>query len=96
MLIKDNHVAAAGGVREAIERARAYAPHSTRIECEVDTPKQLDVAVAAGAEVILLDNFDPVGLREAVRALDEHPRRAQFELEASGGIDLDTIEWAAH
>ena len=57
VLIKDNHIAACGGVRTAIERARAAAPHTAKIECEVDTLDQLDEALAAGADIVLLDNM---------------------------------------
>lgn len=87
VLIKDNHVAAAGGVAEAIRRARAHAPHTSRIECEVDTLAQLDEAVAAGAEVVLLDNFDDAAVAEAVRRVAGRP----VWLEASGGVTLDRI-----
>src|SRR5205085_3359953 len=58
VLIKDNHIAAAGGVGAAIDRARERAPHCTRIECEVDTLEQLELALAHRADVVLLDNFD--------------------------------------
>ena len=56
VLIKDNHIAAAGGVRLAIERAFAHAPHTARVECEVDTMAQLDEALEAMADIIMLDN----------------------------------------
>jgi nicotinate-nucleotide pyrophosphorylase (carboxylating) len=86
ILIKDNHVAAAGGVAEAIQRARAHAPHTSRIECEVDTEAQLREAIEAGAEIVLLDNFDD----EAVaRAVDAH--RGAALLEVSGGVTLERI-----
>jgi len=86
VLIKDNHIAAAGGCRQAIERAKAYAPHTCRIECEVDTHEQLEEALAAGADIIMLDNFD----EEAVeRALATVGNRAIVE--ASGGITLERV-----
>ncbi|MGB5193388.1 MAG: carboxylating nicotinate-nucleotide diphosphorylase [Polyangiales bacterium] len=86
VLIKDNHIAAAGGCRQAIERAKAYAPHTCRIECEVDTHDQLEEALAAGADIIMLDNFDD----EAVeRALATVGSRAMVE--ASGGITLERV-----
>jgi nicotinate-nucleotide pyrophosphorylase (carboxylating) len=66
VLIKDNHVAACGGVREAIARARAAAPHTAKIECEVDTLEQLDEALAAGADIVLLDNMPTATVVEAV------------------------------
>lgn len=86
VLIKDNHVVAAGGIREAIERARARAPHTSKIECEVDTLDQLEEALAAGADVVLLDNMDTATVEEAVRRT-----RGRALLEASGGITLERI-----
>jgi nicotinate-nucleotide pyrophosphorylase (carboxylating) len=90
ILIKDNHVAVAGGITAAIEAARRHAGHLVKIEIEVDTLAQLDEALAARADIILLDNFSLDGLREAVvrtggRAL----------LEASGRIDADTVRGVA-
>jgi len=87
VLIKDNHIAAAGGVAEAIERARAHAPHTTRIECEVDTLAQLEIALAHRADVVLLDNFDDAALERALKLVD---RRALVEV--SGGVTLARIE----
>jgi nicotinate-nucleotide pyrophosphorylase (carboxylating) len=86
VLIKDNHIAACGGVRAAIERARARAPHTSRVECEVDSLEQLDVALAAGADVVLLDNMNDGEVAEAVRRA-----RGRALTEASGGITLDRI-----
>jgi nicotinate-nucleotide pyrophosphorylase (carboxylating) len=89
LLIKDNHVALCGSVREAVRRARASAPHSLRIGVEVDTLAQLEEAIEAGAEVVLLDNFATRDLTEAVRRVrDRSPR---VVLEASGGVTLDRI-----
>ncbi|MCA9591114.1 MAG: nicotinate-nucleotide diphosphorylase (carboxylating), partial [Myxococcales bacterium] len=81
VLIKDNHVVAAGGIKPAIERARARAPHTSRVECEVDTLEQLEEALAAGADIIMLDNMDTPTVEEAVRLT-----RGRALLEASGGI----------
>lgn len=86
VMIKDNHVAACGGVREAIERARANAPHTSRIECEVDRHEQLVVALEAGADIIMLDNFDDAAVRDAVAYV-----AGRAILEASGGITLERI-----
>ncbi len=86
MLIKDNHIAAAGGIRPVLERARAHAGHMLKIEIEVDTLGQLaEVLEAGGAENVLLDNMDPATLREAV-ALNA----GRLTLEASGRITLET------
>ncbi|MCA9611671.1 MAG: carboxylating nicotinate-nucleotide diphosphorylase [Myxococcales bacterium] len=86
VLIKDNHIAACGGVRTAIERARAYAPHTSRVECEVDSMPQLQEALDAGADVILLDNFDDAAVAKALELAD-----GRAILEASGGITLARI-----
>ena len=87
VLIKDNHIAACGGVRAAIERARARAPHTCRIECEVDTLAQLDEAIAARADIVLLDNMDTATVAEAVR----RARAAGIVTEASGRITLARV-----
>jgi nicotinate-nucleotide pyrophosphorylase (carboxylating) len=87
VLIKDNHIAACGGVRQAVDRARARAPHTCRIECEVDTLMQLDEAIAARADIILLDNMDASTVAEAVR----RAKPAGIVTEASGGITLARV-----
>lgn len=86
ILIKDNHVAACGGVRPAIERARAFAGHLVKVECEVDSLEQFDEALAAGPDVIMLDNFCLEDLREAVAR-----NAGRMVLEASGGVNLETV-----
>lgn len=86
VLIKDNHIIAAGGVRQAVQAARRGAPHSVQIEVEVETLAQIDEALEAGAEALLLDNMTPDQLRVAVARI---ANRAWCE--ASGGITLETI-----
>lgn len=86
VLIKDNHIAAAGGITAAIERVRRHAPHTSRIEIEVDTLDQLDEALAAGAEIVLLDNFDTKALKLAVAKTG-----GRAMLEVSGGVTLPRI-----
>ncbi len=86
ILIKDNHIAVAGGVAEALAAAQASAGPLTPIEIEVDTLAQLDAALAGGAAVILLDNMAPSVLREAVEKVDGRAR-----LEASGHVTVDTV-----
>ncbi len=86
VLIKDNHIVASGGVAAAIGRARARAPHTSKIECEVDSLEQLDEALAAGADIVLLDNMATDTIEEAVRRT-----RGRALLEASGGITLERI-----
>jgi len=91
ILIKDNHIAAAGGVAAALARARAFAGHMLKIELEVDRLDQLDEALAAGgADVFLLDNMEPPTLAEAVRRVD-----GRAVTEASGTITLDTVATVA-
>jgi nicotinate-nucleotide pyrophosphorylase (carboxylating) len=89
ILIKDNHVAIAGGIIPAVEAARAANP-GLAVEVEVDRIDQLAQAIAAGADTILLDNMNPVRLREAVLRTGGRAR-----LEASGGITLDTVRAVA-
>ncbi len=86
ILIKDNHVAACGGVGEAIRRARAFAGHLVKVECEVDSLKQLAEALDAGPDVVMLDNFSLKNLRVAVGMT-----AGRVVLEASGGVTLDTV-----
>jgi nicotinate-nucleotide pyrophosphorylase (carboxylating) len=86
VLIKDNHIAAAGGCTQAIERARAYAPHTCRIECEVDTRSQLEEALAAGADIIMLDNFDDDEVADALELID-----GRAIVEVSGGVTLERV-----
>jgi nicotinate-nucleotide pyrophosphorylase (carboxylating) len=86
VLIKDNHIVAAGGVRLAIERAYKNAPHSSRIEIEVESLAMLEEALDAGADVVMLDNFAET---EIALAVERAHGRALVEV--SGGITLDRI-----
>lgn len=86
ILIKDNHIAVAGGVGAAVRAARAYAGHLVAIEVEVDTLDQLTEAVEAGATAVLLDNMDVETLAEAVRRT-----AGRAVLEASGGVTLERV-----
>ena len=86
MLIKDNHLALAGGVKPALERARAYAGHLVKIELEVDTLDQLAQALEVGVDAVLLDNMSPDTLRRAVLMVDGHA-----VTEASGRISPETV-----
>jgi nicotinate-nucleotide pyrophosphorylase (carboxylating) len=85
ILIKENHIAAAGGITAAVERARAAAPELL-LEVECSDLEEVDEALGAGATRLLLDNMSPDGLREAVAHV-----AGRVELEASGGIDLDSL-----
>jgi nicotinate-nucleotide pyrophosphorylase (carboxylating) len=90
ILIKDNHVAVCGGVGEAVRRARAVVGHLMKVEVEVDGLDQLDEALAAGPDVIMLDNFTLPMLREAVAR-----SAGRITLEASGGVNLETVRGIA-
>jgi len=90
ILIKDNHVAVCGGVGEAVRRARAAVGHLMKVEVEVDGLDQLDEALAAGPDVVMLDNFTLPMLREAVART-----AGRVTLEASGGVNLDTVRGIA-
>ena len=86
VLIKDNHVAVSGGVAKAIEAARSHCGHMVTIEVEVDSLAQLEEALTASPDAVLLDNMAPATLAEAVRI-----NAGRAVLEASGNIDLATI-----
>ncbi len=104
VLIKDNHIAIAGGVRPAIERARAAVGHLVKIEVEVDTLAQLDEVLSIGADAVLLDNMAPPMLRDAVamvdgRAVTEASGRLTPDTApavAATGVDLISIGWLTH
>jgi len=86
VLIKDNHIAVAGGVAAALRAAKAHVGHLVKIEIEVDTLGQLREALAEGADAVLLDNMTPAQLREAVALV-----AGRMPCEASGGVTLETI-----
>ncbi|HXN82612.1 MAG TPA: carboxylating nicotinate-nucleotide diphosphorylase, partial [Myxococcales bacterium] len=86
VLVKDNHAAAAGGVGEAVRRAKAFAPLLLKVEAEVSTPAQIDEALAAGADMLLLDNL---GDRELAAAVARVAGRVPTE--ASGGVTLERL-----
>lgn len=104
VLIKDNHIAVAGGVATAIARAKAHAGHLVKIEVEVDTLVQLDEAMAAGVDAVLLDNMDPATLAQAVRivggrAITEASGRINAQTVgpvAASGVDLISVGWITH
>ena len=104
VLIKDNHIAVAGGIRAAVEAARAHVGHLVKIEVEVDSLEQLAELLQVGADVVLLDNMNPDVLREAVAMVD-----GRMITEASGritpasavpiaeaGVDLISVGWLTH
>jgi len=86
ILIKDNHIAAAGGIEKAISRAKQLAHHLTKVEIEVENLDQFEEALSAGADIIMLDNMSPDEIRKAVAQA-----KGRVLLEASGGINLQNI-----
>ncbi|HEY3111032.1 MAG TPA: carboxylating nicotinate-nucleotide diphosphorylase [Chloroflexota bacterium] len=101
VLIKDNHIAAVRseghGIAEAVRRARAAAPHTVRVEVEVTSLDEVDEAVAAGPDIILLDNMAPAIMAQAVRRIHsvDAGGRGRALAEASGGIVLESVRAAA-
>jgi nicotinate-nucleotide pyrophosphorylase (carboxylating) len=86
VLIKENHIAAAGGITEAVRRARAYIPHTMKIEVETESLVEVGEALAADADIIMLDNMDLTTMAEAVRLIN-----GRALVEASGGVNLESI-----
>ena len=90
VLIKENHIAAAGGIASAISRVRSYIPHTLKIEIETETLAEVGEALAAGADIIMLDNMSNAMMREAVELI-----AGQALTEASGGVNLATVRGIA-
>lgn len=86
VLIKDNHIVAAGGVASAVARAKARAPHTSKVEVEVENLQMLDEALNAGAEIVMLDNFGDDDLRSAVRRV-----AGRAVVEVSGNVTLERL-----
>jgi len=86
-LVKDNHIAACGGVRNALERVKQYGTRGLPVEVEVEDLSGLEEAIDSGADIVMLDNFNPEGIRDAVRVA-----RGRVLLEVSGGLTLDTLD----
>ena len=87
VMLKDNHIGAAGGVRKAIEAAKAYAPFVRKIEVETENLDMVREAVDAGADIIMLDNMDHDQMQEAIRIID-----GSAEIEISGNVTAERIE----
>jgi nicotinate-nucleotide pyrophosphorylase (carboxylating) len=91
ILIKDNHIAAAGGVSKAINILRNNIPHTLKIEVEVKTQKELQEAIESNADVIMLDNMSYKEMQESVKLIRKKSGN-NCKIEASGGVNLDTLE----
>jgi len=86
ILIKENHIVAAGGISAAVNRARSYIPHTLKIEVETESVAQVQEALAAGADIIMLDNMDCTTMRDCVMMIN-----GRALVEASGGVNLETV-----
>jgi nicotinate-nucleotide pyrophosphorylase (carboxylating) len=90
VMIKDNHIVAAGGIRNAIESVRNNIPHSAKIEVEVKNFAELDETIESGADIVMLDNMRPEDIKKAVKIIRD--RAKSIVIEASGGINLSNFE----
>jgi nicotinate-nucleotide pyrophosphorylase (carboxylating) len=90
VLIKDNHIAVCGGIRQALQAAKAYAGHMVKIEIEVDNLEQLKEVIAEGADVVLFDNMSPEDMRKGVEMIG-----GRMKTEASGGISAESAKAVA-
>jgi nicotinate-nucleotide pyrophosphorylase (carboxylating) len=90
VLIKDNHIAVCGGIRQALQAAKAYAGHMVKIEIEVDNLEQLKEVIAEGADIVLFDNMSPEDMRKGVEMI-----AGRMKTEASGGISADSARAVA-
>lgn len=89
VMIKDNHIKGAGGIRQAITAARAQIPHTMKIEVEVETFEQLEEALAAGPDIVMLDNMSPEQMSQAVQRMKN--QAPHIMVEASGSVTLDSV-----
>ncbi len=90
VMIKDNHIKASGGIVNAIRTARIRIPHTMKIEVEAENMKQVEEALEAGADIIMLDNMNPSNMSVAVRRIRE--AASHIVIEASGGVSLETVK----
>ena len=90
VLIKDNHIVAAGGIGNAVQHARQVVPHTAKIEVEVETVEQVDEALKAGVDILLLDNMPPGIMKRVVQEVGD-----RAVTEASGGITLEQVKAVA-
>ncbi|GAB6928041.1 carboxylating nicotinate-nucleotide diphosphorylase [Paenibacillus sp. JCM 10914] len=93
VMIKDNHIKGAGGISQAISRARANIPHTMTIEVETESLSQVEEALTAGADIIMLDNMSLEGMTEAVQLIKS--RSPHVRVEASGNVSLETVRGIA-
>ncbi|MBM7648966.1 nicotinate-nucleotide pyrophosphorylase (carboxylating) [Bacillus ectoiniformans] len=87
IMLKDNHIAFAGGIKQAVDQAKARSGHTVKVEVEIETKEQLIEAIEAGADIIMFDNRTPAEIKEWIHLVPAH-----IATEASGGIHLDNLE----
>jgi len=90
VMIKDNHIKGSGGIHQAVSSARSQIPHTMKIEVEVESFEQLQEAMEAGADIIMLDNMKPADMKEAVRIMKD--KTPHILVEASGNVTLETVK----
>ena len=104
VMVKDNHIAAAGSVAEAVRRVRQVMPHTLRVEVEATTIGEVEDALAAGAEIIMLDNMATPMMREAITRIRANPRDVVIEVSGNvtierlgelGALDIDVVSTGA-
>ncbi|AWB42833.1 carboxylating nicotinate-nucleotide diphosphorylase [Paenibacillus sp. CAA11] len=93
VMIKDNHIKGAGGISAAVQRARAQIPHTMTIEVETENLEQVEEALSAGADIIMLDNMTPASMEEAVKRIKA--KAPHVRVEASGNVSLTTVRGIA-
>lgn len=91
ILIKDNHIAIAGDVEQAVRKAKKNGSFSKKIEVEVSTLQEAERAIAAGADIIMLDNLSPAEIRRTLKKLEKRKLRSKILFEASGGINEENV-----
>ncbi len=91
LMLKDNHIVAAGSIERAVQLARQHAPHTLRIQVEVSSLDEVSQAMAAGAEIIMLDNMSDAMMVEAIALIRGEARGAQVIIEASGNVTLERL-----
>lgn len=94
VMIKDNHIAGAGGIKEAVQKVKAIIPHTTKVEVEVETIEELMLAIEADVDIIMLDNMDDETTTECVKRIKES-HKPQIIIEASGNMTLERLESVA-
>ena len=93
VMIKDNHIKGAGSITKAVESARKHIPHTMKIEVETESMEQINEAIAAGADIIMLDNMNLQAMSEAVKHIKQ--KTPHIMVEASGGVTLETLHGIA-